>query len=176
MVFCGILFLSLWQRNIGNVRSLFLLPLLASLYVPFYFLQDLALLRGHGLVSIVFWLLVGREVSSFIIGLLVPRLRRKIFVSKARARVSFHVINAGVIVLFFLATSLTALSFKLGPLSLVGVIGNVQPFFVLFFAWITLLLFPRFAAKELLSPYSVFVKVISFLLVFSGLALIALAQ
>ncbi|HLD71305.1 MAG TPA: EamA family transporter [Candidatus Peribacteraceae bacterium] len=176
MVFCGILFLSLWQRNIGNVRSLFLLPLLASLYVPFYFLQDLALSHGHDLLSIVFWLLVGREMSSFLIGLLVPQLRRKIFQSKARVRLSFHVINAGVIALFFLTTVLTALSFKLGPLSLVGVIGNVQPFFVLFFAWLTFTLFPRFAAREVLTLQSISVKVISFFLVFSGLALIALAQ
>ena len=176
LVLCGILMLSLWQRKIGSVRSLFLLPLLASCYVPFYFFQDLALLHGEDLVSIVYWLLLARELSSFTIGLLVPSLRKKILASKARTRLSFHVINGVVIALFFLATVLSALSFKLGPLSLVAVIGNVQPFFVLFFAWATWRLFPRFGAKEVLTMQSVSVKVISFFLVFSGLALIALAQ
>lgn len=60
--------------------------------------------------------------------------------------------------------------------SLVSVVGNAQPFIVLFFAWLMVRIAPLSAPKELLTKQSVTVKIVSFTIVYSGLALIALAQ
>lgn len=176
LVFSGVLILSLWQRKIQSARSLLLLPLLAALYIPFYFVQDLALQNGQNVFTILFWLLLAREGSIFVVSMIVPQLRRKVFGSAARKRVSFHGINAVVIAFFFAATYLTILAYEAGPISLVAIISNAQPFFVLFFAWMALLFFPRFAPREILSRQSVSLKILCFCIVFSGLALIAFSH
>ena len=176
LVFGGALLLSLWQRKIGNPKALLLLPLLGLSYVPFYFLQDLALKDGQTTFVVFFWPVLSREVSNFVVGLTVPSLRRKILGSSAHMRIDFHLLNAFVIALFFAASYLTVLAYSVGPLSLVAVLSNVQPFLTLFFAGACAWVLPRFAPREILSRQSVSLKILCFCIVFSGLALIALSH
>jgi len=65
-------------------------------------------------------------------------------------------------------------AYEYGPVSLIMVVGNIQPFFVIFFAWMLTKLVPSKAPKELLTRQSVQIKLISFIIVFFGLALLAL--
>jgi hypothetical protein len=58
----------------------------------------------------------------------------------------------------------------------VGIVGNIQPFFVLFLAWICTLFIPSLAPKELLTSQSLVAKISSFTIVFAGLALLAIYQ
>ncbi|MBI3331687.1 EamA family transporter [Candidatus Peregrinibacteria bacterium] len=175
LVFFGVLALSLWHRTIGRPRDLLLLPLLAALYVPYYFVQELALLRGESLFPVFFWPLFARELSAYTIGLCVSKIRVMVHSTPARFSPLFHVLNGAVIILFFTATYFTAKAYDVGPLSLVSVLGNVQPFFVLGFAGLVYVAMPRFAAKEILTMQSVGLKTVSFAAVFIGLALLGLA-
>ncbi len=176
LVLISILLLSLWQKRVGGGVALLLLPALAVLYAPFYVIQKAALIGGDGIVPVFFWSLVGRETVSFALPLMIPSLRRHVIGAARGADPRFFIINASVVALFFLATYLTTMAFLLGPISLVSVIGNVQPFFVLFLAGMTIRFFPSWAPTELIDSGPVAVKVGCFFVAFLGLALIAVPQ
>jgi len=55
-----------------------------------------------------------------------------------------------------------------------GIVGNVQPFFVIGQSWLIAKALPRYAPRELLTAQSVGVKLTSFAVVFVGLALLAM--
>jgi hypothetical protein len=65
-----------------------------------------------------------------------------------------------------------AFAYASGPLSLVVVVSNVQPFLVLAIAGFVVRFFPSKAAKELLTRQSVQLKLLCFFLAFIGLALL----
>lgn len=176
LIFLGVLFLSLWHRKIGGGLALLLLPALALLYTPFYLVQKAALLAGQGAIPVFFWSLVGRELTSFCLPLLVPPMRRHVIQAAKGAGPMFFAINALVIVCFFAATWLTTLAFMVGPVSLVGIVGNVQPFIVLILAVVAVKLLPSWSPRELIDRQAITVKVVSFTVVFLGLALLALSQ
>lgn len=176
LVIGGIVFLSLWHRKIENPKSLLWLVALGSSYVPFYIFQKEFLLQGVPLVPVFFWMFIGREVTTMAIPLLIPSLRRNIIGYASEAPLSFYLWSTLAIFLFMVGNFLTSAAFAVGPASLISVVGNAQPFIVLFFAWILVRIAPRTAPKELLTKQSVTVKIVSFGIVFSGLALIALAQ
>jgi hypothetical protein len=56
------------------------------------------------------------------------------------------------------------------------IVTNVQPFIILLLAYVLYRFLPRKAARELLTVQSLRVKIVSFSVVFAGLALIALPQ
>lgn len=176
LVIAGILILSLWHSTIGNPWMLLLLPLLALLYTPFYLVQKAALLAGEGTLPVLFWSLLGRESISVSMPLFLPFLRRHIKQAYSHTDSFFYCMNALVITLFFGATYFTTKAFDVGPVSLVGIVGNIQPFFVLFLAWICTLFIPSLAPKELLTSQSLVAKISSFTIVFAGLALLAIYQ
>lgn len=175
-VLISILFLSVWHKRVGSGAALLLLPALAAMYTPFYLVQKAALHAGEGIVPVFFWSLIGRELISLAIPLGIPSLRSIVIGTARRADAAFFAINAAVILLFFLATYFTTRAFLVGPLSLVAIVGNVQPFFVLLFACMTIRFFPSFAPKELTDSGSVAAKLACFLIAFLGLALLALPQ
>jgi drug/metabolite transporter (DMT)-like permease len=172
-ILVGILVLSLWHRHISSVKVFLLLPLLGLLYTPFYLVQKAALLSGEHILAVFFWSLIGRESCSFLIPWCVPAFRKRILTCDARHHVFFHVLNGIVIALFFGGTFSTAWAFAVGPISLVSIVGNVQPFIVLLFAWLLYHFAPSYAPRELLTAQSVQVKLVSFTVVFVGLALLA---
>lgn len=176
LVFLAIILLSLWQRRVGVGSSLLLLPALALLYTPFYLVQKGALTSGDSILAVTFWSLSGRELCAFVIPLLIAPLRRSVMSAVRAADLQFFVMNGLVIALFFLATVLTSAAFSAGPVSLVAVVGNVQPFFVLLLAGLTIRLVPAFAPKELIDKRSIAIKTACFLLAFLGLAFLAFSQ
>ncbi len=176
LVFLGIGLLSLWGKHIGSVRNFVLLMLFPLLYVPFYLLQKHVITVGEGVFVSFFWLILGREIFSFLVPFFRPQLRRRAFAAFRDHGFPFVFLNLIVIVCFFAGTLLTAKAYETGPISLVSVVSNIQPFIVLLLAWILLRILPRFASRELLTAQAVGVKIVSFLIVFAGLALLAWPQ
>ena len=176
LVLCGITLLSSWHRKIADPKSLLLFPVLAAIHTPFFLSQKAAIFAGESVLTAFTWSLLGREVLAWSVPFLFEKRRAVIFEAVRTKPLTFHIINGGVVSLFLIAVFLTATAYTTGPVSLVSVIGNVQPFFVLFLAWLVWKTVPRFASRELLTRQAVSVKIISFLIVFGGLALLALPQ
>lgn len=175
LLFCGAALLSLWGKHLDG-GGFGLLLLLAALYFPFYLAQKAALVAGESVLVAFFWPLLGREILAGAMPLVIPAWRREVIQVFRRQTAAFPLLNGIVVMLFFAGTFLTASAYASGPLSLVSVIGNAQPFFVLLFAWVLWTWFRERAARELLTAQAVSVKIISFLVVFAGLALLAFHQ
>jgi drug/metabolite transporter (DMT)-like permease len=172
----SILFLSGGRRHLLAWPALILLCCIALLYAPFYAVQKAALLHGIHFTSVFFWPLVGREGAAFFVPLLLPRTRAIIRQTWRGRPPLFHGLNAAVIALFFGGLYCSTRAFAAGPLSLVSIAANIQPFVVLALAGIWVLLLPRFAPRELLGSQAVWVKVAGFTGVFLGLALLSVSQ
>ncbi|MSR87408.1 hypothetical protein EXS70_04550 [Candidatus Peribacteria bacterium] len=173
LVVAGILMLSLWGKHVGSWKNFLMLVLLAVLYAPFYLTQKYAIASGVGVLTSFIWLLFGREVFSAILPLFSTTLRSQAFAA-FRHNASFPLLNAAVVAFFFGGTYLTAMAYQSGPISLVSIVSNVQPFVTLFLAWVLWMLLPRSASRELLTVEAVGVKIAAFLVVLGGLALLAL--
>ena len=178
LIIGGVLFLSFHHPTGGSLkRTLCILTILAVLYVPTYVVKKAALLAGIPVIAVFFWLLIGREAFSLVIPWCIPTSRRRIIgLIRKGLNVRFLLIGAAVIFSFFSGEFFGALAFKGGPLSLVSVVSNIQPFIVIALAWLTAHLVPSHAPRELISARSVYVKLVSFAVVFVGLALLALPQ
>ena len=74
----------------------------------------------------------------------------------------------------FAGSYVMTLAYEEGLASLVSVVANIQPFLTIFFAYTLVMITPRFAPRELLTAQSVGVKLVSFVIVFAGLAMLAL--
>lgn len=175
LLFCGVALLSLWGKHLDG-RGFVLLLLLATLYFPFYLAQKSAIVAGESVLVAFFWPLLGREILAGAMPFMVPSWRREVMHVFRSQTAAFPLLNGTVVILFFAGTFLTASAFARGPLSLVAAVGNAQPFVVLLFAWVLWTQFRERAARELLTAQAVGVKIISFLIVFAGLALLAFHQ
>lgn len=164
--------LSLWGKHLDG-RGFLLLVFLALLYAPFYLVQKSALTAGESVFLAFFWPLLGREILAGALPLIIPSWRRDVFHVFRTQKMEFPFLNSAVVMLFFLGIFLTAEAFAHGPVSLVAVLGNVQAFIVLLFAWILWKVAPFRAARELLTRQAVGVKIVSFCVVFAGLMLLA---
>ena len=175
-VFCilgGVGLLSYWHHHI-DLSAVFILIVIALLYVPTNAVQKAALASGEFIYTTVFWQLLAREAFSFVFPWTMPSFRKKIRAIPGKVDSLFYHLTFWVIVTYFLGMYFLAEAFRSGPLSLVSVVGNIQPFVVLFMAWLVWKFFPRYCPKELLDSQSVVVKLISFIIVFVGLSLLAI--
>ncbi len=175
LVLIGVVFLSLWHEEVSWNALAWMLGL-ALLYVPFYVAKKSALLAGQSVVPVFFWLLIGRESFSFFGAMIVPAYRRRIKSLLKVVDTQFFVVSGLVIAAFFTAEYLGTKAYSLGPMSLVSIVGNVQPFYAIFFSWLMFRLWSSVRPKEVLEMRSVGVKLATFLLVFCGLALLAVSQ
>jgi len=176
-ILASVTVLSLWHRQVGSTgKELLFLPLLASLYLPFYIIQKWALVRGVSFVEIFFWQMVGRELLSFVLGMGVPPFRRQVFASFPYWKSKYLILNALIIGCFLIGTGFGQLGYLLGPISLSGILTNLQPFVVLLLAGLLAYFVPTLAPRELLTLQSLRVKIVCFGLVFLGLALLAFHQ
>jgi drug/metabolite transporter (DMT)-like permease len=177
LILAGVFFLSFHHAESGSLlRTLGILLLLAALYIPTYVAKKAALLAGQDVVAVFFWLIIGRETIALLLPCLVPAYRKRI---KHLVKVmdwKFFAIGGAVIACFLFGEFTGGLSYLYGPISLVSVVSNIQPFMVIglaaFMAWVL----PSYAPKELLSARSVRVKLVSFGIVFLGLALLTLPK
>jgi len=174
LIISGVLYLSLAHEHV-TFGALGLLVAIAVFYMPYYMLQKAALIDGDAILTVAFWMLIGREFLSFLFPWTVPRLRAKLKSLPQRVGPFFFVISALVILSFFLGVYFNVWAYQVGPMSLIAVVGNTEPFIVMFFAWMLLRMMPHFASKELLTRQSVQVKVVSYVVTFTGLALLVVS-
>ncbi len=173
LIISGVLFLSCFHHTKQIRKTIGFVAMLALLYLPFYIVKKFAIDHGIQPASVFFWMLAGRELTSFSLPWFFPTIRRVAFAA-FRESSNFFIVNFFVILSFFLAEYFGALAYQSGDLSLVAITANLQAFVVIALAWVLVKVFPHSPAKELLTTQSVIVKVISFSLVFIGLALLAI--
>ncbi len=177
LIISGVLLLSLYHPTGGSLlRTISLLMLLALLCAPTYVFKKAALADGQSVVSVFFWLLIGRESIAFLFPWCVPAYRQRITHLSRRADPAFFIIGGVVIAAFLFGEFMGGLAYQRGQLSLVSIVGNLQPFMVIGLAWLIARFVPALAARELLSKRSLAIKLVCFVIVFLGLALLAISQ
>jgi drug/metabolite transporter (DMT)-like permease len=170
----GALSLALWHKRIDRLQTLILLFTTGILFVPTFLVQKSAYLEGISVISVMFWTLLFYDLYALCYPLLMPSRRKRIkpFLS------SMQPIFIGMILIWVLLSMVsfwaTTFAYKLGDASLVGITENGQPFFLILFAWIATKLSPKYAPKEILTSQSIGIKIVSFIVVFTGLGLLAI--
>lgn len=175
LLLAGVLLLTLWGKTLTPANLLFLF-VLALLNVPFYLAQKAALSDSLSPLQTFFWSVMGREGISLVIPLIIPSWRREVFSLFPRMTKPYFFINAAVIMLFFSGVALNTLAFDIGPMSLSVIVTNIQPFIILLLAYLLYRFLPGKAAKEVLTGQSLRVKIVSFSVVFAGLAFLSIPQ
>ncbi len=175
LVIVGVLLLLLWGKcQHLTVKSLGFAWCVAIAYVPFYLVQKISMDAGTSVLIATFWTLFGRECLGLVFPLLVPKLRSDVLNFPFVKNRAFLFANSGVIALFFLAVSLNTFAIAHGPMTLVPVVWNLQPFVTLMLGWCVMRTLPKFVFTEDFSTTSMLIKVVSYSLTFLGLASIAL--
>ncbi len=171
----GTLTLSLFHQKVDVRQMLWFVIVLAAFFLPFYLMKKWAIHEGQNPLTVFYWLVCGREAFSFFFGSVFTEVRHTAF---RAIRMSWHftAINAFVIVCFFLAEFTGTLAVASGPLSLVSIVYNIQPFMVMGLAGALVMFIPSKAPKELLTRQSIQLKVFCFCIVFTGLAFLAYSQ
>lgn len=172
---CGALALALWHKRIERTRTLVLICLSGLLYVPPFLVQKSAFLSGISVSTVFFWMLLFFDVCAFCFPFLLPRYRSDI----PSFLTSLHPVFVGLVLLWVLVSMagffVVQMAYLLGSASLVGIFENGQPFFLLLFAWLATLITPKYAPREILTAQTTGVKIATFLVVFTGLALLAIS-
>lgn len=176
LVIGGALMLSFFHQHVSFVRTVVLLGSLALLFVPFYVYKKIAIEAGESPVSVFYWMFIGRECLAFLVPWFLPRMRRQVVTLMRKIDGRYLALSFTVILSAFLGEYFEALAYEVGQLSLVAVATNVQPFTVIFLAWAITRIVPLKAPRELFTRQSIGVKLASFSIVFTGLALIALSE
>jgi small multidrug resistance pump len=171
-ILLGVVFLSYVHHHI-TLKAFGLLLALAILYSPVNIAMKAALEDGEQILTILFWTLAIREGSAFLLPLCWPKLRRYILSLPTKVDAVYVGVSGLVVAVYFTGEYFAAKAYAAGSMSLVSVVGNLQPFVVLFLAWVIWRLVPRYASRELLDSQSVRVKLISFSVVFVGMVLLA---
>lgn len=173
MVLGGVFFLSYFHRHVSIPYTLFLFSILALLYAPFFLVQKAALRAGESIAAAFFWPFFATKISGFLYPLLKENQRRNIL----DCPLDGWMISLSAIVVICSVAGFYAITraYAAGLASLVAVAANAQPLFIMLFARFLLHLFPHYAPRELLTAQSVQVKLVSFAVVFVGLALLALS-
>lgn len=172
LVIGGVLFLSFFHHSTDVKRTLWFLVSLALLFTPFYIMKKAAIDADLSVVHVFYWMMLGRELCAFNVPWFMPSVRRSAL-KILRSGWSFSLFNGAVVLCFLLAELFATYTYKIGTISLVAIVWNVQPFIVIGLAWLFVQLLPSRAPRELLTKQSVRVKFFSFLIVFGGLALLA---
>jgi drug/metabolite transporter (DMT)-like permease len=174
LILGGIFFLSYWHRHVSITRTVLMFSGAALFFAPAVLTQKAALLAGEDVITVAYWVVMGRNIPNIIVPLFRREWRRGVFALHTRVRLDFYIVMFTVIFLWFTGMYFSLKAFEVGFVSLVSIVGNVQPFFVILQAWLITLLLPRFAPRELLTAQSVQVKLVSFIVVFGGLSLLTL--
>ena len=174
LVLGGVFFLSYWHQHVSVGRTIGLLTLLGVLYAPLFLTQKAALLAGESVLATFYW----PFFFSKICGLFYPLSRKT---SRQNIRDACTSLRSSFILFSIIATTCSiagmyfiTIAFKIGLVSLVSMTENAQPFIAIFLAWIVSRIMPSIAPRELLTAQSVQIKIVSFIIVFTGLALLAL--
>lgn len=172
LILCGVFLLSYWHKHISVVRTIGLLLVLAIVAAPAEFLVKITLDEGVPILTAMFWYMLGRDSLSLLWPLLKNHRRVSIFSFVRGAPKTFYAVFMIDLLLSFGGFFSQAKSYAIGPISLVSIVGNTQPFIVILLAWMLTRMKSIHVPKELLTRQSIQVKVASFAFVFVGLALL----
>lgn len=175
LILIAVLALSFWHTHISLRWTLLLLTALACLYVPLHIARKAAFIAGETVLPVFFWIFLGRELMAISFSPIHPGYRKLIPRLFTKRNWPIFSIGAFVILTFFLAEYFITRAAQIGPISLIGIVANTQPFMVIGIAWLLWLIAPKLAPKELITKKSITVKLGCFLLVFLGLALLAVS-
>lgn len=177
LVLSGAFILTFWHHHVSMARTMCILALLGFLYAPLFLIQKFALLSGESSFTVLFWSILGQKMIALTFPFFFPQ-QRKMIVSFLRTGASMHFFALVIIVaiLSIVGNISSTFAYSLAPASLVSVTLNTQPFMVIVLAWMWSRFFPRSAPRELLTAQSIGAKVVSFSLVFLGLALLSFSQ
>lgn len=176
LILSAVLLLAFFHAHISMPRTLGMLLLLGALYIPASIARKTALLAGVKILPVFYWLMFARETIAFCLPWCVPSQRRALKHAALSFGVSFYLLCAAAMFSFYLAEYLLSCAYAAGPISLIAIAGNLQPFFVLFLGGLLVRYLPAYAPKEVFSIRSTSIKLYSFIIVFLGLALLALSQ
>ena len=130
-------------------------------------------LRWTGLfLTVFFWQLLFFDIYAFLFPLFKGSYRKRIkpFLS------SLHLWFVGAMLMWIFLSMIgyfvVAQAYFVGDASLVGIAENGQPFFLMLFAWIAALVVPKYAPKEIITAQRTGVKIVTFIVVFTGLWLL----
>lgn len=170
----GATVLALWHKRVERLETFFYLFAAGLLYVPPFLISKSALLQGVSPVTAFFWPLLFFNVFAIILPVTTASYRSKI----RELLQSLHWWFSGLIALWVVSCIcgwfLVTKAYELGNASLVSIAENGQPFFLMFIAWIATLLVPKYAPREIITAQTTGVKTASFVIVFVGLALLAI--
>lgn len=175
LVISGALLLSFYHQHVSLLRTLGLLGTLALFYLPYYVVKKAAVDDAQSPFAVFYWMLLSRETFAFLFPWLRTTSRTRILALVHRMDLTYFLIGGAVIASFFGAEFAGTLSYIDGPLSLVSIVSNVQPFVVILIAALFARFLPSFAAREIFSRRSMTVKLCAFTIVFIGLALLGLS-
>jgi len=173
LILGGILLLSYWHKHVSILRTVGLFSAVAIFIAPVILVEKAALSAGESAITVIYWVIMGRNLPNLLVPILRAEWREGIRTLPQRVHPEFYFLVLSAILVWFSGMYAAARAFELGLVSLASIVGNVQPFFVIFLAWMVLKLFPQYAPRELLTAQSVRVKLVSFGIVFVGLGLLA---
>ncbi len=172
-ILTGMVFISFWHRHVSLRRTLLLLGILGIVFIPEEILRKAALEQGQTVIAVLFWSALGGAMAALIFPWFRGRFGRDLCAFVARTDRGFYLAQVAVLILYFSALASTILAYQRGPISLVNIVGSTQPFFAMFWAFFLLRFLPAYVPKELLTFQSVRIKLLGFLIVTAGLALLA---
>ena len=172
LILTAVFALSYWHRHVSIARTVGLLLLLGAVTAAAEFGVKVALSRDTAYPVVLFWFLFGTGSASVILPLFRRDARARLRRTISSAPPAFFAFLGCSIGMSFLGFAAAVKAFQVGMLSLATIASNIQPFLVIFFAWILAQTKATQLPKELLSPQSVIVKLACFALAFTGLALL----
>lgn len=172
LILTGVFLLSYWHRHISVGRTMGFLALLALIGTPAEFSLKFALGKGVPYLAILFWYQLGTNSFAVLFPLFRLNIRKQIAHVIRTVPWKFYGTLLLDISFAFLGLVTVIRAFDLGPLSLVSIANNCQPFLIMLFVWLLLKTKTTHIPKELLTRQSVQVKLFCFAFVFAGLALL----
>ncbi|PIQ75684.1 hypothetical protein COU78_03055 [Candidatus Peregrinibacteria bacterium CG10_big_fil_rev_8_21_14_0_10_49_24] len=169
----GVLILSFWHKHVSLLYTCGLLAAVGFSYVPYFLIQKAALLSGVSVLTAFFWPILFQKLFAIAVPLALPFYRRQIRTISADVRFWFIGMLICWVCTALVGVYIVTKAYSVGDASLVGIAENGQPFFLIAFAWVATLFSPTYAPREILTSQSVSIKLFSFLIVFTGLTLLA---
>ena len=169
----GVFIISYWHKHVSISRTLFLLSILGFINAPYFLVQKAALLNGINVFAVFLYPFISASIVAFLIPMFT-RHRSSIFCRCRNLSFWFIFLCSLLSVISAAGFYFISIAYSLAPASLVVMVENIQPFLVMFFAWLVSRLIPKYAPKELLTTQSVQVKLVSFCVVFAGLTLLSM--
>ncbi len=173
MVLGGVILLSVWHKNIPVIWTACMFLLMSFAYAPGLLVQKASQVDGAHIIVILYWFFCTKAFVQCLFPILRKHWRRTVIDEIFPLKFSFSLFIFFGVIFWILGAFFSILAFRTGFVSLVSVVGNVQPFVVICMALIIASLLPAYAPKELLTTQSVQIKLVSFCIVFAGLAMLA---